>query len=907
MEQPLSLKLKEKSDGGIDGKKDGKDYGKNQKRTAATTIQSKLFALDRAPATSILSLAILGLLLSSFLTLPLALNNPAFAAASTLPTGFSDRQFVSGLNVPTAMQFSPDGRLFVSEKEGNLKVIKDGALLSTPFASFSVNSQGESGLIGIAFDPNFSSNGYVYVYYTTSSSPVHNRISRITADPSNHDRMLAGSERPLLDLETLSTSSHVAGGLGFGPDGKLYISTGDNYYPYLSQSLTSRFGKILRINSDGTIPADNPFYNTGGAYKEIWALGLRNPFTFAFSPIDGKMYINDVGQDSWEEINLGSKGANYGWPTCEGACSDSRFIDPVYSYPHPTDGSGASIVGGAFYSGTLFPSQYHGSYFFGDYVKGFIKTLDSSNQATDFATGITSPVSIRQGPDGNLYYLSIANGDIHKVEYAATGVNADPVAVASAHPTMGAAPLEVTFDASNSTDPNSGDVLTFTWNFGDGSPLVSGQIVTHTYDSAGKYTAILTVQDGKGGSDSSAVDISVGILPTASIDSPTEGTHYNAGDTIAFSGSGSDSQGNALPPSAFNWTILFHHNTHTHPFQEYDGVANGAFTIPTVGETDSNVWYRIYLTVKDPSTGLTHQTTRDVLPNLATITLDSNITGLHLLLDGQPQPTPYSFAGVVGMERTLEAPSSQTVDGQSYNFQAWSDNGERIHTISTPSTNTTISAHYSLASNAPQHSLRIKSVDLAGSPITGYYTTVAVDSTVVQTGFTPLTFTGYNGTTYAVTVYDYGDATFDHWGDNSTSRTDTVTLLNADSEIVAYYRTLGSGGNDTSSSQPPSPPPAPIQTLTVTAQAITGGGGSELTVPATIKVQTNGTIVQAGSTPITTQVIAGTPYTVTVNDSKNLRFDQWDDGTTSKTRTIIVSPADGNSTLTAYYKINGKR
>ncbi|MER3407603.1 MAG: sugar dehydrogenase, partial [Nitrososphaera sp.] len=109
--------------------------------------------------------------------------------------------------------------------------------------------------------------------------------------------------------------------------------------------LTSRFGKILRINPDGTIPADNPFYNTQGAYKEIWALGLRNPFTFAFQPGTGKMYINDVGQDWAEEIDAGKPGANYGWPTCEGACMNPDFVDPVYAYTHD-DGAGRAITGG---------------------------------------------------------------------------------------------------------------------------------------------------------------------------------------------------------------------------------------------------------------------------------------------------------------------------------------------------------------------------------------------------------------------------------------------------------------------------------------------------------------------------------------------------------------------------------
>ena len=390
---------------------------------------------------------------------------PANAAA---PPGFSDTLVAGGLNLPTTMEFAPDGRIFVSEKGGNLRVIKNGVLLSQPFVSIPVNAVGERGLLGIAFDPNFASNSYVYVYYTTGTEPVHNRISRFTADPANPDRALAGSEVHILDLEPLNTESHNGGALEFGPDGKLYISTGDNYYSYYSQSLTSRFGKILRTNPDGTIPADNPFYNVQGAYKEIWALGLRNPFTFQFSGDGSKMYIADVGQFDWEEINQGLAGANYGWPTCEGACSDPQFVDPIYSYAHPTDGSGASITGGPFYEANQFPPEYDGNYFFGDYVQGFISRLTPTNQVVPFLTGINTPVAIEVGPDGSLYYLSIFPGEVHRVNYGTPG-NSFPNAVATANPTSGQPPLTVNFSGSGSSDPD-GDVLAYSWDFGDGSP-----------------------------------------------------------------------------------------------------------------------------------------------------------------------------------------------------------------------------------------------------------------------------------------------------------------------------------------------------------------------------------------------------------------------------------------------------
>jgi glucose/arabinose dehydrogenase len=263
----------------------------------------------------------------------LVLLPPFLLSASALPSGFTDSRLVGGLDLPTAMEFAPDGRLFVAEKGGEVRVIKNGALLATPFVTLPVDTFGERGLLGIAFDPSFASNRYVYLYYTTSADPIHNRVSRFTADSANPDRALAGSERVLLELTGSGNGFHNGGAIHFGKDGKLYIAVGDHGGYNNPQSLSSYFGKMLRINADGTIPTDNPFYNTAGAKKEIWALGLRNPFTFAFSPSSTgpQMYINDVGQDRFEEINAGSAGANYGWPTCEGTCSNSGFVNPVHA------------------------------------------------------------------------------------------------------------------------------------------------------------------------------------------------------------------------------------------------------------------------------------------------------------------------------------------------------------------------------------------------------------------------------------------------------------------------------------------------------------------------------------------------------------------------------------------------
>jgi glucose/arabinose dehydrogenase len=336
-------------------------------------------------------------------------------SGATLPAGFVETQFGSNLGgSPTTMAFAPDGRLFVCLQGGQVRVIKNGTLLATPFVSLSVNSSGERGLLGIAFDPNFAANQFVYLYYTTSTAPIHNRISRFTA---NGDVAVTGSEVTLVDLENLGATNHNGGAIHFGPDGKLYAAVGENAVAANAQTLNNRLGKILRLNSDGTIPADNPFFNTAsGVNRAIWALGLRNPYTFGFQPGTGRMFINDVGAGTWEEINDGIAGSNYGWPTCEGVCSppNANFRNPLFQYGHGSGATtGCAIVGAAFYNPPVFqfPSSYLGKYFFADICSGWIRVFDpSTGAASPFATGIANPVDLRVGPDGCLYYLAQGSG-----------------------------------------------------------------------------------------------------------------------------------------------------------------------------------------------------------------------------------------------------------------------------------------------------------------------------------------------------------------------------------------------------------------------------------------------------------------------------------------------------------------
>lgn len=321
---------------------------------------------------------------------------------------------------PVAMEFAPDGRIFVTEKSGRLRVIKNGELLPTPLITLTVDTFGDRGLLAVALDPSFVENRRVYVFYSVSSTPVRNRVSRFTASVSNPDVAEPDSELVLLDDIPTDNGSHNGGAFHFGADGKLYVGVGDGAVnPGRAQDLSSLSGKLLRINPDGSIPEDNPFVGDFEARPEVWAYGLRNPFTLAVRSATGDMFINDVGAGSWEEINPGRIGANYGWPVCEGMCSEPGVIDPIEAYPHSI---GCAITGGVFYEGAQFPEAYHGDYFFADFMGGWIGLLGAAgrSEATSFAANIPSPVDLGVGPDGALYYLSFREGAVYRIEFDPT-------------------------------------------------------------------------------------------------------------------------------------------------------------------------------------------------------------------------------------------------------------------------------------------------------------------------------------------------------------------------------------------------------------------------------------------------------------------------------------------------------
>lgn len=344
-----------------------------------------------------------------------------FGGLVGLGAGFTRSVFASGFgNVLTAMAFAPDGRLFVTEQSGAVRIVKNGTLLAQPFVTVPTVADGERGLLGLAFDPDFATTGWIYLYFTSSASgEARNRIVRYTA---NGDAALAGSSVLLVELDGLGdVAKHNGGAMHFGPDGKLYVAVGDATTPTNAQSLESPFGKILRFNRNGTIPSENPFYaQTSGVNRAIWARGLRNPFTMTRQPETGRLHINDVGQGTWEEINVGRAGANFGWPSSEGPTAAAGQDTPLLAIRHsdsPTLFEGTAVIGGGFMprDATLFGPRFAGDYFFADYVYGWIYRLDAANgwrpsafaqlhpgEMFDPANAVTG---LNVGPDGALYVL----------------------------------------------------------------------------------------------------------------------------------------------------------------------------------------------------------------------------------------------------------------------------------------------------------------------------------------------------------------------------------------------------------------------------------------------------------------------------------------------------------------------
>ncbi|MFT6747712.1 MAG: glucose/arabinose dehydrogenase [Glaciecola sp.] len=606
-------------------------------------------------------------------------SNASFADEFYIKNGFIAELVTDNIENPTSMDMAQDGRIFVSEKGGNIKIIENGILLANNFLELDVDIYGERGLGGILLDKEFDKNGHVFVYYSVLGEN-HNRLSRYTAIGNS---VIPESELVLLDFDQLSNTVHNSGAMRWALDTTLILTVGDGLKSTLVQKTDNFFGKILRINRDGSVPADNPFYETLiGDNRLIYALGFRNAFTMDIHPTTGQILANDVGDAKFEEVNEIKAGFNYGWPIVEGPIADEtapdNYQDPLSSYTH--ENNNCAIVGGAFYAPeqSRFPDDWMDQYFFSDYCSGNIHRMNPE-------TGEVQDTLIKHGgnitslfvsKDGYLYYSIFGYGpsQVWRVSFVGSGVpfiTKQPVA------DIAVVGEDVTVNIEASGDAT----ISYQWYF-EGGKLngeTSSELKMTTVQLAdsGK-TLFCQVKNGIGEiySDTIVLKVTQNQRPIITITSPLIASKYNSGDSLIFEGSATDPEDGALNNVALEWKIDFHHNVHSHPvLPSTSGISRGAIFLPRIGETSIDVWHRVQLTATD-SKGLTRISYVDVHPNLGKLTVKTIPAGFPVGLDGNFIDTDYTDDLVIGSQRTLTAQELVNRNDSLFQFSKWSNNSE---------------------------------------------------------------------------------------------------------------------------------------------------------------------------------------------------------------------------------------
>lgn len=641
------------------------------------------------------------------------------------PPGFQALKLYGKLNSPTSMAIAPDGRVFVCQQSGEVRVFKNDSLLDFAFVTVPTRVYDEEGLSGIALDPDFAKNGFVYLGFTGQEEPYRNNIVRYTAHGDTAD---PASERVIIVLDPPRVEYHLGGSLVIGADGCLYIGTGEGGTKEAVQRLDNLFGKVLRINRDGSIPADNPYVDSAtGANRAIWARGFRNPFTAAADAATGRLFFLDVGGDQYEEINEVVKGGNYGWPASEGMATGADRA-PLLAYPHGLDTlSGNSVCGGLFYpappaeagrgpagagrrevasrESDLFPAAMRGKFFFADFTNGWINSIDPQHpgRMQVFCQNLSAPVDLALAPDGSIYCLQRGrvsmdggtgegwnHGSLVRIAY--TG-NMKPAMAENPEDAFVPAGEGVTFRiAAGGRQP-----LTYRWQkaapgqagFRD-VPGADGPLLTLAAaalrDDGARYRCTVRNTEGTVVSKAARLRVTADRRPEALIESPAEGLRYDAGDTLVLKGAGRDPEEGALRPGALTWRVEFHHDDHSHPaLPPTRGTYQASYPIPDNVETSDNVFYRVYLRVVDRE-GLEHTAYRDVRPNKARLEIDSKPEGMSLVLDHKWIAAPFACSTVVGVKHLLEAVTPQWSESQNRlaHFKSWSGGGNSPRLVIAP-------------------------------------------------------------------------------------------------------------------------------------------------------------------------------------------------------------------------------
>ena len=669
------------------------------------------------------------------------------AQALALPAGFSTVEQVAGLDVPTALAYAPDGRLFVAEKAGRVLVVDQGGRLqSAPVIDIRdhVNSYWDRGLLGLAVDADFATNHFLYLAYTYESNalnpsgPKTSRLTRITVTGDNRAADLEAPETVIVgsvsqapcpaphdtvDCIPSEGPSHSIGTVRSDPDGTLWLGSGDaasfdGVDPTALRTYDERSfaGKLLHVDREGRGLPGHPFCpqesDLTKVCTKLYAKGFRNPFRFQLRPSGGPI-VGDVGWESREELDLTRPGRSYGWPCYEGAARTPGYEDldacaaqyaagpsahdpPAHDYPHAPD---AAIVPGPRYEAGEYPASYRGAWFFLDYAQGLMWTMRTDDGSTvsgvkRFATGVDGAVDLERAPNGDLVYASAydesGGGSVQRIVY---GDNRQPVAIASATPSQGVAPLTVTLGAEGSADPD-GEPLTYEWDVeSDGTVDATGPSVSHTY-AAGAHTATLRVEDPRGLRASSHVEVLADESPpTVSLLAPVAGSSFRYGRPIELRGTGADRQDGVLDDRALHWRITIHHGAHTHVVEADRTGRELSFTPPLGHDADSFLEFR--LTARD-SAGLETARTVIVRPETVDLRLESSPPGAVLSYAGTDVTAPAVRPAAVGFRTTVSAPETLDQGNRRFAFDHWSDGGARLHDIAIPAVGGTLRASYRL-------------------------------------------------------------------------------------------------------------------------------------------------------------------------------------------------------------------
>ncbi|MFN3405642.1 MAG: PQQ-dependent sugar dehydrogenase [Cytophagaceae bacterium] len=625
-----------------------------------------------------------------------------------LPEGFIVNRLTGNvINEAVAMAHAPDGRIFLAERGGNIKVYKDGTV--TTVHTVSTTTAVEQGLLGITLHPNFPANGKFYIYYTKPDATVH-YLDVVSINPQNQIQ----SSARVMEFDPIINGFHNGGAMLF-KDGFLYICIGESNSPATSVNLNTYMGKVLRLTEDGDPAPGNPYYNESGANRQrrsIWAIGKRNPWTMSMDPQSGKIFVVDVG-GSYEEVNDitspdPSKNYNYGWDQNgrSGSQQLSTTIAPYFFYGHP--GWGCAITTGAAYNPSVsnYPPQYRGRFYFTDWCSGWLRSFDINNPDAGYqqlsASGFNSILGLSAGIDGNLYFINYnTNGSLSRIEY-----------------TLATTPQIVNHPESKTVYP--GDPVTFSvtasgaipfsYQWMKGHDLITGateQTLTIPFVTAndgGEYRCIVTNTFGNVTSNAAALTVRpFNAKPVAKILTPFPTQKWSVLDVINYTGSATDEEDGELPASVYEWEVqLFHKDCetceHWHPGPAaQSGVKSGTFIADNGGETSHNIWIRLLLKVTD-SEGRTGKDSVDIYPNKVDLTFTSNHPGLLISL-GNTSATPFSKTVVVNASYTLQAITPQSMGNNIYEFQSWSHGGNATQTFRMPAINTTYTATYSISSS----------------------------------------------------------------------------------------------------------------------------------------------------------------------------------------------------------------